>query len=60
LVENNFGISIVPKSLLNNHQGVQFIELDMISQRTVLSVVWNTENKNPILNTILKLLIGSL
>jgi len=49
LVENNFGISIVPKSLFTNHKGIQFIELDMISQRTILSAVWNTDNKNPIL-----------
>lgn len=55
LVENNFGISIVPKSLLNNHSGVRFIELDMISQRTVLSAVWNTNNKNPILHKTIEL-----
>jgi hypothetical protein len=38
LVENNFGISIIPKSLAQKrgHQ-IQFIELDMISQKTTLS-----------------------
>ena len=55
LVENNFGISIVPKSLLSNHKGVRFIELDMISQRTVLSAVWNINNKNPILHKTIEL-----
>ena len=56
LVENNFGISIVPKSLLSNHKGIQFIELDMISQRTILSAVWNKDNKNPILQKTIELI----
>jgi DNA-binding transcriptional LysR family regulator len=56
LVENNFGISIVPKSLLSNHSGIRFIELDMISQRTILSAVWNTNNKNPILHKTIELI----
>jgi DNA-binding transcriptional LysR family regulator len=56
LVENRFGISIVPKSLKSNHKGIKFIELDMISQRTVLSAVWNTKNKNPVLQKTIKLL----
>ncbi|MFD2725213.1 LysR family transcriptional regulator [Hyunsoonleella rubra] len=50
LVENNFGISIVPKSLTSSHiKGVKFIELDMMPQRTELSMVWHSENRNPIL-----------
>lgn len=50
LVENNFGISIVPKSLQNkNIKGVKFIELTKISQKTVLSIIWNKKNRNPIL-----------
>lgn len=56
LVENNFGISIVPKSLeIENHTGVQFIELKEVSQKTVLSLVWNKENRNPALRTILQI-----
>lgn len=57
LVENNFGISIVPKSLAKKrgHQ-IKFIELNMIPQKTTLSLVWNKNNKNPILNKILELL----
>jgi DNA-binding transcriptional LysR family regulator len=57
LVENNFGISIVPKSLAQKrgHQ-IKFIELDMISQKTTLSVIWNKKNTNPILNAVLELL----
>lgn len=55
LVENNFGISIVPKSLQsNNIDGIKFIELDKIPQKTVLSAVWNKENRNPILKNFLK------
>jgi len=57
LVENKFGISIVPKSLtLGAEKGVKFIELNKISQRTVLSVVWNKKNRNPMLQNFLALL----
>ncbi|WP_346880792.1 LysR family transcriptional regulator [uncultured Algibacter sp.] len=56
LVENNFGISIVPKSLtLDTKEKVKFIELDMIKQRTDLSIVWNKMNRNPILTDVLNL-----
>ncbi len=57
LVENNFGISIVPKSLqVEGYKGLKFIELTGIPQKTVLSVVWSKENRNPTVHTILKLL----
>jgi DNA-binding transcriptional LysR family regulator len=57
LVENNFGISIVPKSLAQKRgHAIKFIELDMISQKTTLSVIWNQKNTNPILNDVLELL----
>ena len=55
LVANNFGISIVPKSLLQTGiTEVKFIELNNIPQRTVLSVVWNKNNRNPVLNDFLE------
>ncbi|WP_298237900.1 LysR family transcriptional regulator [uncultured Algibacter sp.] len=55
LVENNFGISIVPKSLQSsNEEGVKFIELKNITQKTTLSAVWNQENRNPMLKEFLK------
>ena len=54
LVEHNFGISIVPRSLLFNHiPGIKFIALDTIPQRTVLSAVWNEANKNPVIEDFL-------
>jgi DNA-binding transcriptional LysR family regulator len=54
LVENNFGVSIVPKSLTtSNTKGIKFIELDGIPQRTDLSLVWNKTNRNPLLNGVL-------
>lgn len=54
LVENNLGISIVPSSLaLGYNMGIKLIELDKIPQKTVLSVAWNTSNRNPILTKIL-------
>ncbi|PWG04131.1 LysR substrate-binding domain-containing protein [Polaribacter aquimarinus] len=57
LVENNLGISIVPKSLAKKRgYHIQFIELDMIPQKTTLSLVWNSKNNNPIMNDILNLL----
>ena len=57
LVEHNFGVSIVPKSLqMKNNKSIKFIELDMIPQRTVLSVVWNKDNRNPTLNKIIELI----
>ena len=57
LVENNFGISIIPKSLTENyHDKIKFIELKKIKQKTMLSVVWNANNRNPILREIIKLL----
>ncbi len=55
LVENNFGLSIVPKSLQHGYDmDVKFIELNNISQRTTLSVVWDKNNGNPILESLLK------
>ena len=57
LVENNFGISIVPTSLqLGYDMNIQFIELTGMPQRTVLSAVWNIENRNPVLQKMLELL----
>ena len=57
LVEHNFGISIVPKSLqMKNNRSIKFIQLDKISQRTVLSAVWNKDNRNPTLNKIIELI----
>ena len=54
LVENNLGLSIVPSSLrLGYDMRVKFIELNQIPQRTVLSVAWNTNNRNPILGKIM-------
>ena len=50
LVENHFGLSIVPRSLRMDYlSGVRFIELDMIHQRTTLSAVWSESNRNPVL-----------
>ncbi len=57
LVENNFGVSIVPTSLkLGYDMDVKFIELKNISQRTTLRMVWNNSNTNPILERFLKII----
>ncbi len=57
LVENNFGVSIVPTSLKHGYNmNIKFIELKNISQRTTLKIVWNNMNTNPILKAILNLI----
>jgi len=57
LVENKFGISIVPSSLaLGYDMRVKFIKLDKIPQRTQLSVVWNKTNRNPVLKKVLDII----
>jgi len=55
LVENGFGVSIVPESLrLAHFKGVQYISLDQYSARTSLSAIWYKENRNPILGHFLE------
>jgi DNA-binding transcriptional LysR family regulator len=57
LIENNFGVSIAPKSLqLQFYKKVRFIELDKIPQRTILSAIWYKNNTNPVLENFLKFL----
>ena len=57
LVENSFGIAIIPTSLQNGYNlDVKFIELKNIPQRAVLSMVWNEKNRNPILGKMIQLL----
>lgn len=57
LVENKFGISIVPKSLRTvNNKKIKFVELNNISQKTTLSLIWNKANRNPILDRVVTLL----
>ena len=57
LVENNFGVSLIPKSLAQKRgYKIKFIELDTIPQKTKLSIIWNKKNGNPILKDFLKLL----
>lgn len=57
LVENNFGLSIVPTSLqIGYRMNVKFIELTGIPQRTTLSAVWRRDNENPALGNFVGLL----
>lgn len=56
LVENNFGIAIVPTSLqIGYNMNVKFIELTNIPQRATLSICWNTNNRNPIVEQFLEI-----
>ena len=57
LVENNLGVSIVPKSLQFGYDmNVKFIELDAIPQRAFLSIAWSKNNRNPMLQNILRII----
>jgi len=57
LVENGFGVSIVPTSLQKGYNlEVDFIELTNIPQRTSLSAIWLKKNQNPMLKELLELL----
>ncbi len=57
LVENNFGVSIIPTSLkLGYDMDVKFIELKDIPQRTTLKAVWNSGNTNPVLQDMIKII----
>ena len=56
LVENNFGISIVPTSLkLGYNLKVKFIELKEIPQKAILFMSWKKNNRNPILDKLLEI-----
>jgi len=58
LVENHFGVAIVPTSLkLGYDMGIKFIELNKIPQRTTLKMVWNNMNTNPVLENLINTLI---
>ncbi|MCP9198403.1 LysR family transcriptional regulator [Gramella sp. GC03-9] len=53
LVENKFGISIVPRSLQYGYDlNIKFIELNDSSQRTVLNAIWNKNRRNPVLENL--------
>jgi DNA-binding transcriptional LysR family regulator len=57
LVENHFGVAIIPTSLKEGYAtDAQFIELKNIKQRAILSAMWHSNNRNPILNKVLELL----
>ncbi|MFT5886220.1 MAG: DNA-binding transcriptional LysR family regulator [Arcticibacterium sp.] len=59
LVQNHFGISIIPQSLrIDDIKGVKFITLENIAQRTVLLAVWDPTNRNPMLEVILKMIVS--
>ncbi|RNC91945.1 MAG: LysR family transcriptional regulator [Allomuricauda sp.] len=59
LVESGLGIAIVPTSLQHGFQmRVKFITLKKIKQRAVLSAVWKKDNRNPVLQHCLKLLLN--
>jgi len=59
LVESGLGIAIVPTALQHGfNMQVKFIELKKIEQRAVLSAIWKKENRNPVLQHCLRLLLG--
>jgi len=59
LVENNFGISIVPTSLQQGYKkDIKFIELKKIKSRTTLQLIWHKENPNPVLKKVVGMMKG--
>ena len=56
LVENGFGVSIVPQSLQKGYEHrVKFISLEQLPQRTKLTAVWSEAFDNPSLEKFLDL-----
>ena len=56
LVENKLGVSIVPTTLkLGYDMDIKFIELKNIPQRTILRAIWNKDNSNKSLKSILEI-----
>lgn len=59
LVENHMGIAIIPTALQYGFQmDVQFIELKGIKQKAILSVIWKSDNRNPVLKHSMDLLLA--
>ncbi|OCA72901.1 LysR family transcriptional regulator [Chryseobacterium arthrosphaerae] len=57
LVEEGLGIAILPTSLQYGYDlNVKFLELNYISQKTELYMVWKESNRNPILKDIINYL----
>lgn len=57
LVQKGFGISIVPKSLKAKHfEGIKYVDLDHLPQRTILLATWTESNRNPLLNTLIQII----
>ncbi len=58
LVENKLGVAIVPTALQAGFQmNVKFIELKKIKQRAILSMIWKEDNRNPVLQNCIDLLL---
>ncbi|PIB34927.1 transcriptional regulator [Reichenbachiella sp. 5M10] len=55
LVEHHLGVSILPESLMQDNPSVKFIRLNQLPFRTTLYAIWNTENRNPALATLIEL-----
>lgn len=57
LVENNFGVSIVPTSLQKGFDlKIKFIELKNINISTTLQVIWKKNQSNPMIANVKELL----
>jgi len=58
LVENHMAIAIIPTALQYGFKmKVKFIELQKIKQKAILSVIWKTDNRNPVLQHGMNLLL---
>lgn len=61
MVEQGLGVAIVPSSLkIGYDTNVHFIELTNIPQRTSLSMIWNSNNRNPGVDVVLDIIQTTL
>jgi DNA-binding transcriptional LysR family regulator len=60
LVESNLGYSIVPSSVKQGYKlGVRYFELDYLSEKTSVSLIYNPANKNALAENIVFLILNT-
>lgn len=54
MVENGFGLAVVPQSLKNTfNMRIKFIDLDHFPQRTNLNIIWKKSSVTPLIESVL-------
>ncbi len=56
-IPNKLGVAMVPSSPKHGFDfDIKFLEIPNISQRTILSVIWKENNRNPALHKLINLI----